>query len=164
MIETWNLEFCIWERNVKFHPPWLHVFRLSHLSLKRGSCHEFHSEKMGRFGYSGYSKRILIFLLWRHNTLGKRISGTGNANAYVGGIRLSCTEVYTRYYHLRKRWQPVTREKQHRLGWITPHFFRIKIILPKRPHFFIAKTARLIFLSTQTMISCVISCNSRFVQ
>jgi hypothetical protein len=34
-----------------------------------------------------------------------------------------------------------------------PHyFFRIKIILPKRPHFFIAKTACLIFFSTQAMM------------
>ena len=36
--------------------------------------------------------------------------------------------------------------------------------MSKRPHFFIAKTSHLICFPTQTMISCAISCNSRFVQ
>ena len=46
----------------------------------------------------------------------------------------------------------------------SPLFFRIEIILPKCPNFawqngmFIKKT-----ISTQTMISCVMSCNSRFI-
>ena len=57
-----------------------------------------------------------------------------------------------------------------------PHFFRIKIILPKSPQFFYTRTARFFSLqkaaktyclinifSTKTMISFVMTCNSRFV-